>query len=622
MNPLFSRLKSKTPASKTIVLALLALPALCATTDQPLSLHPANPRYFLFRGKPAILITSGEHYGAVLNLDFDYIPYLDELHAHGLNHTRTFSGTYREVPSSFGITENTLAPKPNRYIAPWARSTTAGYFDGGNKFDLARWDESYFRRLTDFVTQAAKRGIVVEMNLFCPLYEDQLWQANPMNDRNNVNGIGKCPSSEVYTLAHEDLTRTQKAVTRKIVETLREFDNVYYEVCNEPWCGNVAMAWQNEIISTVVGAESSLPARHLVSLNTSRLKITEPNPAVSIFNFHYAAPADVMALNYDLGKALGDNETGFRGKDNFAYRTEAWDCVVAGGALFSSLDYSFTASHPDGSFLNYQSPGGGNAVLRGQLRILKDFIHGFDFVRMSPDDSVIKVGVPTGFMSGRVLAEKGRAYAVYLRARTDADRFSIRWTGLLAPMKDETCTFHVVSNHGVRLWVNNQLIVDHSRSHEKLEDQGQVTLQAGQKATVRMESYQAKAGSITRLLWSSPSMQKELVPSSRLTPPDGTGQGLKGEYFEDRQMKKLICARNDPAVDFDWSKADPFCRSQPEGPLNLKLELPPGAYRAEWIDPKTGERNKSEDFGHAGGDKTLASPVFTEDIALKLVARN
>ena len=44
--------------------------------------------------KPTILITSGEHYGAVLNLDFDYARYLDELHAHGLNLTRTFAGTY------------------------------------------------------------------------------------------------------------------------------------------------------------------------------------------------------------------------------------------------------------------------------------------------------------------------------------------------------------------------------------------------------------------------------------------------------------------------------------------------------------------------------------------------
>ena len=113
----------------------------------PLSLHPKNPRVFEFQGRPTLLITSGEHYGAVLNLDFDYVPYLDELAKHGLNQTRTFSGTYREVPGSFGIKGNTLAPAEGRYACPWARSDQPGYRLGGNKFDLAKFDEAYFQRL-------------------------------------------------------------------------------------------------------------------------------------------------------------------------------------------------------------------------------------------------------------------------------------------------------------------------------------------------------------------------------------------------------------------------------------------------------------------------------------------
>src|SRR5439155_4898504 len=68
-----------------------------AVSAQPIKLHPDNPHYFFFRGRPTILITAGEHYGAVLNLDIDYIRYLDVLKAHGFNLTRAFSGTYREV---------------------------------------------------------------------------------------------------------------------------------------------------------------------------------------------------------------------------------------------------------------------------------------------------------------------------------------------------------------------------------------------------------------------------------------------------------------------------------------------------------------------------------------------
>jgi hypothetical protein len=100
------------------------------THGGPIRLHPENPHYFLFRGKPTVLITSTEHYGAVLNGDFEAIPYLDELHARGFNLTRTFSGTYREVPGSFKIRKNTLAPTPETYIAPWPRTETPGAADG------------------------------------------------------------------------------------------------------------------------------------------------------------------------------------------------------------------------------------------------------------------------------------------------------------------------------------------------------------------------------------------------------------------------------------------------------------------------------------------------------------
>src|SRR5262245_34369696 len=130
-----------------------------AAGPEPIWLHPDNPHYFLFRGAPAVLITSGEHYGAVLNRDFDYVRYPDVLKAHGFNLTRTFSGTYREVPGNYHIVGNTLAPVAGRFLCPWARSATPGASDGGTRFDLSRWDAAYFDRLKDFVAQAGRRGI-------------------------------------------------------------------------------------------------------------------------------------------------------------------------------------------------------------------------------------------------------------------------------------------------------------------------------------------------------------------------------------------------------------------------------------------------------------------------------
>jgi hypothetical protein len=233
---------------------------------------------------------------------------------------------------------------------------------------------------------------------------------------NNVNGIGDCPRTEVLTLQHPALLEVQLAFTRKVVRELNGFDNLYYEVCNEPYFGGVTMEWQHRVVDTIVQAETDLSNKHLISLNIAndKAKVTKPHPAVSIFNFHYCVPPDTVALNYGLNKVIGENETGFRGKEDVLYRTEAWDFLLAGGGLFNHLDYSFTPGHPDGTLTDYKSPGGGSAELRRQLGVLKEFLYGFDFVRMKPDNAVIKRVSPA--LTASALVEPGKAYGIYLHA--------------------------------------------------------------------------------------------------------------------------------------------------------------------------------------------------------------
>jgi hypothetical protein len=444
----------------------------------PIAPHPGNPRYFLFEGKPTFLITSGEHYGAVLNLDFDAVPYLDELRARGFNLTRTFSGTYREVPGSFKIRHNTLAPPAGRYLAPWARSGTPGASDGENRFDLDRWDDRYFARLKQFCAEAKRRGVVVELVLFCPFYDDGLWKANPMHARNNVNKLGTMPANEVYTLKHPEMVARHEAFVRKVVAELRPFDNLYYEICNEPYFGGVALDWQRRIARTIADAESGLEpgSRHMIAQNIANgsAKVVDPFPEVSLFNFHYASPPKVLAENAKLGKAIGDDETGFKGTGDRHYRVEGWSFLIAGGSAYSNLDYSFTTDHEDGTApVEPPTPGGGGPALRRQLAILKRFLAGFDFIAMEPDAKVVASGVPKG-ASAYALAAPGRAYAIYLAGGTRAE---------------------------------------------------------------------------------------------------------------------------------------------------LGLELPAGRYRAEWVDTRTGKVALTEDLDHKGGRAAVASPEYSEDIALRVVAR-
>ena len=158
------------------------------------------------------------------------------------------------------------------------------------------------------------------------------------------------------------------------------------------------------------------------------------DPAVSILNFHYAYP-DAVELNYGWRRPVGLDETGFAGSDDATYRRQAWRFLLAGGSLFDNLDYSFTTSRPDGTDTN-EAPGGGSPALRAQLGVLKRFIEGFDFVRMSPDRRVVALA-PGAFREA--LVNPGRAYAIYLDGRLTGDlvlelpagRYEATWIDVL-----------------------------------------------------------------------------------------------------------------------------------------------------------------------------------------------
>lgn len=422
--------------------AFLLVVEAVAATAQPIRPHPDNPRYFVFQGKPTVLVTSGEHYGAVLNRDFDFIRYLDTLKADGLNLTRTFSGAYREVPGNFAIASNTLAPAAGAYLAPWLQR------DG--KFDLNSWDARYFERLRRFVSAAAERGIVVELVLFCPFYDESMWDVNPMKMANNVNSVGRGGRNDALTLKDEGLTKVQDAMTAKIVSELREFDNVYYEICNEPYFGGVTVEWQKHIAQVIYDHDD--PARrHMIAQNWANGSsvVDRPTPLVGLYNFHYSRPPGSISMNRHLNRAIGNNETGFDGGSDATYRIQGWDFLMAGGALYNNLDYSFTVGHEDGSFsVPASTPGGGSGSLRRQLGLLHGFFNRLPFLKMEPAD-VVRAAPD---ISCRALAEPGSVYAVYVHHgrsvkgakpayQVDSMRAS-RTVELLIPRGDYSAEWH------------------------------------------------------------------------------------------------------------------------------------------------------------------------------------
>ncbi len=410
---------------------------LCATAGpapaaEPIRLLPANPHYFEFRGKAVALISSGEHYGAVINGAFDYRRYLATLAADGLNYTRLFGGSYVEIPArSFGIQRNNLAPEPGRFLAPWAKN--------GDQFDLGKWNPAFFERYRDFLGEASKLGVVVEVTLFSSYYQEQHWAIGPFNPANNVNATEAINWKKLHTLENGNILAWQEKYVRKLVSEAREFDNVIFEIQNEPWSDRgrlasvvnpylrppardrypnsidvadaLSTAWQARVAEWIVSEESGAGRKHLIAQNYSNFgfSVAQTVPGVSIVNFHYALPAAVES-NYGLGKAIGDDETGFVGQEDVTYLRQAWNFLVSGGGLFNNLDYSFTVGHEDGTDTAPNGPGGGSPGFRRQLGVVSRLLNAMPLSRVSPDINIVK---HAGGVSAKALAAPGGRYLMY-----------------------------------------------------------------------------------------------------------------------------------------------------------------------------------------------------------------
>jgi hypothetical protein len=100
-----------------------------------------------------------------------------------------------------------------------------------------------------------------------------------------------------------------------------------------------------------------------------------------------------------------------------------------------------------------------------------------------------------------------------------ADTFSVRWNGQVQAVNSETYTFYTTTDDGVRLWVNNQLLIDKWIDQGPTEWSGAIALTAGVKYDIKMEYYENGGGAQAKLSWSSPSIAKAIVPQIQLYPP-------------------------------------------------------------------------------------------------------
>ncbi|MHC4677007.1 MAG: DUF6298 domain-containing protein, partial [Planctomycetota bacterium] len=226
---------------------------------------------------------------SLLPSDPDYLPwndcYLDLLKYYGHNFTR---GWAWEQAKWHPCESDDWYFDP----LPYKRTGPGNALDGKPKFDLTKFDATYFDRLRQRAIAAGNRGYYISIMLFegwgiddkqCG--KDNAWEGHPMNAANNINGInGDCngdgQGSELHTLpsdtyynppVSQEIIDIEEAYVAHCIDELNDLDNIFWEISNESYPNSTN--WQYHMIDFIHSYEASKASpddnykQHLVWMN-------------------------------------------------------------------------------------------------------------------------------------------------------------------------------------------------------------------------------------------------------------------------------------------------------------------------------------------------------------------
>ena len=103
-------------------------------------------------------------------------------------------------------------------------------------------------------------------------------------------------------------------------------------------------------------------------------------------------------------------------------------------------------------------------------------------------------------------------------AITNADTFSVAWSGQVEPEFSGLYTFYVTADDGARLWVNDQMLTSRTFAATSREMLGQVNLTVGQRVNILLEYIEQTGSASVKLEWSCASRAREVIPMTSLYP--------------------------------------------------------------------------------------------------------
>ena len=124
-----------------------------------------------------------------------------------------------------------------------------------------------------------------------------------------------------------------------------------------------------------------------------------------------------------------------------------------------------------------------------------------------------------------------------------ADQFSVRWTRT-ANLNAGRYRFTARSDDGVRVWVNDQLVINAWREQAGATNTGLVDIIGG-PTEIRVEYFENQGGALIHVFWESLGGGASIV-------------NWRGEYYNNAGLSGTpTFIRDDGAIDFDWGAGSP-----------------------------------------------------------------
>ncbi len=124
------------------------------------------------------------------------------------------------------------------------------------------------------------------------------------------------------------------------------------------------------------------------------------------------------------------------------------------------------------------------------------------------------------------------------------DNFNVTWSGFIDVPKTGKYLFEAEVDDGMRLWIDDKLVIDKWKKAEesadgnvmtnadKTNEEGIIELSAAKKYPIKIEYFEGKQNASIHLYWSSKDQEKVIVPQTNLYSSIGQkiGDGLVGVY--------------------------------------------------------------------------------------------